>query len=142
MVPHAQKTPERLAVPGGNCDWERLTREVLAPWKKDGHAEFRRYDCRRNCLLAPETLDAELVILEGSYCNLPAIRVYADVCLFLDTPEDVRAERLRLRESPESLQRFYTKWIPLENAYYEAYRLPDSKCFVLSEQAIAPRCQK
>ena len=26
VVPHAQKTPERLAIPGGNCDAERLLR--------------------------------------------------------------------------------------------------------------------
>ena len=33
VVPHAQKTADRLAVPGGNCDADRLLREVILPWK-------------------------------------------------------------------------------------------------------------
>ena len=28
VVPHAQKTAERLSVPGGNCDVDRLVREI------------------------------------------------------------------------------------------------------------------
>ena len=29
VVPHTRKTEERLSIPGGNCDWERLTRTCL-----------------------------------------------------------------------------------------------------------------
>ena len=125
VVPHARKTPERLAIPGGNCDWERLVREVIAPWKAGESPEYRRYDCHRDALCAPEILRAERVlILEGSYSGLPAIRAHADVRVFVDTPEDVRMARLRQRESPESLRRFLEKWIPLENAYFRAYQIP------------------
>ena len=35
VIPHAQKTAERLAVPGGNCDADRLVKEVLLPWKHE-----------------------------------------------------------------------------------------------------------
>jgi len=126
VVPHAQKTPERLSVPGGNCDWERLTAEVLAPWKNGERPAYRRYDWNLDGLLPSETPESEnAIILEGSYCNLPAIRAYADVRLFLVTSEEIRMERLRERESPESLKRFFERWIPLENAYFEAYHLPD-----------------
>ena len=129
VIPHAQKTAERLAVPGGNCDAGRLVREVIAPWKQGGSVRFRKYDCRLDRLLPEETLpDSGMLILEGSYCNLPDIRKYADVRLFADTPEAVRAARLRDRESPASLQRFYDRWIPLENAYFEAFGLPDREC--------------
>lgn len=132
VVPHTRKTPERLSVPGGNCDWERLVREALAPWKKGERPRYQRYDCHTDCLLAPETLDAErVVILEGSYCNLPAIVEYADVQLFLNASEDVRMERLRMRESPQSLQRFHERWIPLEKAYFQTYGLPDRNCLIL-----------
>ena len=132
VVPHAQKTAERLAIPGGNCDWERLCREVIAPWKEEGLLQFQRYDFRHDCLVPPETLDAvSILILEGSYCNLPAIRAYADVRLFMMTPEKTRLERLRQRESPESLQRFFDRWIPLENAYFTAYDLPDAECILI-----------
>ena len=125
VVPHALKTPERLAVPGGNCDVERLAREVVIPFKSGNPVRYRRYDCRKDVLLPEEQLsDSKVLILEGSYCNLPGIREYADVRLFLDTPWEIRKARLLKRESAASLQQFYDRWIPLENAYFEAYHLP------------------
>ena len=133
VVPHERKTAERLAVPGGNCDWERLTAEVLEPWKEGRTGIFRRYDWGPGGLLPPEPLPAQRVmILEGTYCNLPAIRRLADIRLFLDTPAEVRRQRLEARESPASLRMFDQRWIPLENAYYEAYGLPDEGCAVIS----------
>ncbi len=132
VVPHARKTPERLAIPGGNCDWERLTREVLIPWKSGRTVRYRRYDCREDGLKAPETVTSgELLILEGCYCNLPALRAYADIRLFMEPPEEVRLERLRQRESPGSLENYFTRWIPLENAYFDAYSLPDPGCTIM-----------
>ncbi len=132
VIPYAQKTSERLAIPGGNCDAARLAREVVAPWKRDDPVKYRRYDCGKDRLLPEEELpDSGMLILEGSYSNLPAIREYADLCLFVDAPEEVRMDRLRKRESEESLIRFEEKWIPLENAYFEAYKLPDGRCLIV-----------
>ena len=132
VVPHPRKTPERLSIPGGNCDWERLTRDVLAPWKKGQTTWYQRYDFRADCLMPPEIIASkDLLILEGSYSNLPAIRELASLRFFVDIPLSIRLERLRQRESPESLKLFFSKWIPLENAYFEAYGLPDQGCVVL-----------
>lgn len=133
VIPHAQKTAERLARPGGNCDAERLVREVLAPFQKGEPVLYRRYDCRADRMTPEEELpgDAHILILEGSYCNLPLIRAYADLCLFVDAPEEIRMLRLQNRETPESLRRFREKWIPLENAYFEAYGLPDENCVLV-----------
>ena len=111
-----------------------LVKEIAAPWKGSGPVIFRRYDCRRDCLLPEETLpDCRILILEGSYCNLPAIREYADVRIFLDAPWETRLARLRERESEKSLQMFFDRWIPLENAYFRAYGLPDRECVVIGE---------
>lgn len=132
VIPHAQKTAERLAVPGGNCDAERLLREVIAPWKRGDAVWFRRYDCRQDALLPEEQLpDSRILILEGSYCNLPLLRAYADLFLFVDTPEAIRMDRLRRRESPASFQRFLDRWIPLESQYFAAYHLPDAQCILI-----------
>ena len=133
VIPHAQKTPERLAVPGGNCDAVRLVSEVVAPWKQGKPVVYRKYDFRHDCLMPEERLpDCRMLILEGSYCNLLAIRQYADIRLFVDAPWEIRQERLRKRESPQSLQMFYDRWIPLENHYFEAFGLPDPVCVVLT----------
>ena len=132
VIPHAKKTAERLAVPGGNCDAERLAAEVAAPWKRGGTALYRKYDCAADCLLpAQEIPECGVLILEGCYGNLPVLAALADVRLFLDTPWPVREARLRSRESAQSLERFYRRWIPLEDAYFEAYGLPDEGCVVI-----------
>ena len=136
VVPHAEKTEERLALPGGNCDAERLFREIVTPWKLHQPIRMRRYDCRADLLLPEEELPrSEILILEGCYCNMPAIRQEADVRIYLDVTPETQAERLQKRESPESLKRFYDRWIPLEKAYFAAYGLPDAGCTVIREQA-------
>ena len=134
VIPHGQKTPERLAIPGGNCDADRLCKEVVIPWKRGDTAFIRKYDCRNDRLLPTEKLpDSRILILEGSYSNLPMIREHADVRVFVNTPWEIRQERLIRRESPQSLQRFYDRWIPLEDRYFEAYGLPDRECILLTE---------
>lgn len=132
VIPHALKTPERLAVPGGNCDAERLAKEAVIPFKYGLPVKFRRYDCMKDALLPEEQLPpSQVLILEGSYCNLPVLRQYADVRLFLDVPWEIREARLLRRESPAAMRQFSSRWIPLENAYFEAYRLPDAGCVVI-----------
>ena len=129
VIPHVQKTAERLKIPGGNCDAERLLREVVIPWTEHQPVRMRRYDCKADILLPEKALpENDVLILEGSYSNLPGIREKADVRIFLDVSRDLQEARLRKRESPESLRRFYDRWIPLEAAYFTAYGLPDTKC--------------
>jgi len=135
VIPHAKKTEERLAVPGGNCDADRIVREILVPWSNEDPVRYRRYDCKADIFLPEEVLpESEILILEGSYSNLPGIREKADVRIFLDVSREVREMRLRKRESPESLKRFYERWIPLEEAYFAAFGLPDPDCILITGQ--------
>ena len=132
VIPHALKTAERLAVPGGNCDVERLMRETIIPWKNRRPVRMRRYDCKADRLLPEEALpDRDVLILEGSYCNLPPVRQEADLRIFLDISREEQRARLRQRETPEGMKRFDDLWIPLEEAYFTAYRLPDEECITL-----------
>ena len=134
VVPHSRKTKERLALPGGNCDAERLMREVVTPWRGGLPVLVSRYDCHADRLFPAEPLpECGVLVLEGSYCNLPPIWEAADVRFFLDTPPEIREARLRERESPESLRMFNERWIPLENAYFSAFGLPDAECVVIRE---------
>ena len=133
VIPHAQKTGERLAVPGGNCDAKRLAEEVAAPWKSGGPVTYRKYDCGADRLLPPEELpDSRILILEGSYCNLPEIRRFADVRLFVSAPLKEREKRLRRRESEQSLKMFHDRWIPLEDRYFAVFGLPDPGCIKIA----------
>ena len=133
VIPHPRKTAERLAMPGGNCEAERLVLEVLDPWKSGCPVQYRKYDCGQDRILPGQPLpESGTLIVEGCYCNLPGIRKFADLSLFMDTPEETRMARLKERETPESLKQYYEKWIPLENAYFDAYHLPDSDCVLIS----------
>ena len=132
VIPHAQKTPERLAIPGGNYDAQRLMSEVITPWSQHLPAVVRRYDCAKDCLAPDAPLpDSPLLFLEGCCSNLPALRALAGIRLFLDVPRKERIRRLTQRESADSLKQFHTRWIPLEDAYFGAFGLPDAGCLVL-----------
>ena len=130
VVPHRKKTPDRLAVPGGNCDAERLLQEVLVPFSAGRECCVRPYDCHADKLLPGKTLSpGGILILEGSYSLLPAFRELIKAEVFVSAPLEVRLRRLAERESPESLERFKSRWIPLEENYFRAYHLPNPECF-------------
>ena len=130
VIPHREKTAERLAIPGGNSDTERIVREIIAPWKAGEAVRYRRYNFMEDRMREAEEIPAgyTALILEGSYCNMPGIREAADIRIFVEAGWSTREARLRERESPESLARFYSRWIPLEDDYFAAYGLPDEGC--------------
>ncbi len=132
VIPHALKTAERLAQPGGNADVERLMQEVLTPWLLTGHALYRPYLCHMDMLGEPVQVEGQLLILEGSYCNLPEIRRHAALRLFVQVNANEQQSRLLRRVGPERLVQFNERWIPLEQAYFDAYSLPDEGCISVS----------
>ena len=139
FLPHALKTPQRLAIPGGNVDLERLMQEVIIPFAAGQPVVYRRYLCREDAFSAPIPLpDAPITILEGSYSMLPDIRRHADLTLFLWINPEVHQERLLQRVGAAWLKDFNARWIPLENAYFDAYHLPDESCVLVPQDVKAP----
>ena len=55
-------------------------------------------------------------------CLHPQLRPYYDVTAALSTDPAVQLERLSRRD-PDKLGAFIRRWIPLENAYFEAFSL-------------------
>lgn len=116
----AQRTPERLAVPGGNVEHERFLREVLLPLSRGEDVQYRRFDCSTQTLLPPVTVPCGRVnLIEGSYSCHPALRPYYDLRVLLTLSPDEQLRRLTAR-SPEKVPVFLAKWIPLEEAYFQA----------------------
>lgn len=132
VIPHEMKTPERLAIPGGNADAERLLTEVIRPWMAGEAACIRPYLCHEDRFGEAETLpEGRILLLEGTYSNLPDIAAHASLRLFLTIDPSAQQERLLGRVGPERLVAFNARWIPLENTYFGAYGLPDVGCIVL-----------
>lgn len=139
FLPHPMKTPQRLSQPGGNADWERLVEEFLTPWLRDGQACYRPYHCHTGQYGKPVTVPARpITILEGSYSLMPQIARHADVKVFLQVDPDTQRQRILRRNGEAMLKVFQERWIPLEQAYFSAFALPDGSCLTLpqSEQFV------
>lgn len=133
FLPHPAKTPERLAQPGGNADWERVVAEFLEPWQRGDAVSYRPYDCHSGDYAEPVSVPCkQYTILEGSYSLMPAIARHAALKLFLQIEEPIQHQRILARNGEKMLNMFIQRWIPLEKAYFQAYGLPDPSCLVLS----------
>ena len=122
-----QRTPERMAQPGGNFDRERFFAEVLSPLLEGRDASYRPYDCHAGALKAPVAAPLRPVVLaEGSYTCHPDLWPCYDLHVFVTAPLEVRLARLARRPGVD-LEAFRTRWIPLEEAYFAAERL-EQRC--------------
>lgn len=123
-----QRTPKRFAQPGGNMDRERFALEVLEPLSHGHTVQYRCWDCATLSMQPAVTiLPKTLNIIEGAYCMHPELEKYYHLSIFLHiTPEAQRA-RLAKRESPEKLSAFLTRWLPLEQQYFDILQ-PQKRC--------------
>ncbi len=139
FLPPELRTPERLAEPGGNVDYERFAEEVA---KKIGGGEFsyRIFDCSemtfRGRRLVPKK---ELTVIEGSYSLHPAAKLPADLKIFLTCSEEVQKKRLFARSGAALYQRFIREWIPMEERYFSAMSIPE-QCEWILDSAIKSGC--
>ncbi len=114
-----QRTPERLAEPGGNVDRERFLSEVLIPLSQKKTVCYRKFDCATRELMPPISVTPKaLTVIEGAYAMHPALAGYYDLSVFLDVSPDLQRERILKRNSHHMAERFFNEWIPLERLYF------------------------
>jgi len=121
-----QRTPQRLAEPGGNVDYERFSREILSPLLAGLPVRYKPWLCHSGAF-GPEITEnpCALSIVEGCYCLRPDLRNAFHLCIWVDTPWSVRRQRLLERGGSDVLARFEQQWIPLENRYFDHYHIAD-----------------
>ena len=126
-----QRTPERFAEVGGNVDYERFREEVLLPLKSGKAFSYRAFDCSTFTLAMPATVTPQkLIIIEGTYSNHPHFGNPYDLKILLTVDEET--QRKRILERPAFLhKRFFEEWIPMENRYFEAFRISDRSEIIL-----------
>lgn len=120
-----QKTPQRLAEPGGNVDYERFREEVLLPLQTGQNFSYRPYDCSTGGLKAPVAVTPRCInIIEGTYSHHPYFGDAYDLKVFLQVSEEVRRQRILLR--PAFLHsRFFEQWIPMEQKYFSCFSVAE-----------------
>ena len=115
-----QRTPARLAEPGGNVDRERFLEEVLLPLSRKLPVDYRPFDCSTFTLHPAVTfLPTQLTVIEGAYSMHPTLSGYYDFSVFLDIPAPLQKKRIEKRNSPDKASRFFSTWIPMENLYFK-----------------------
>lgn len=130
-LPFEKRVSGWETVPAANMDFDRLRREVLEPASRGMTAVTRRYRCMEGTYLPEETIPPRAVILvEGSYSHHPALADLYDVKIFLTCSPQTQEERLRAREG-DYYPMFPARWIPLEEGYFQRYRVPESADLVL-----------
>ena len=120
LQPH-MRTPERLSQTGGNVDAERFVAEVLLPASLGETAQVRKYDCHEDLLMpAMPVAPGQIVIIEGAYSLHPLLAPYYSLKVFCRIDPSLQLSRILARNGAAALEVFQTRWIPLENKYFEA----------------------
>lgn len=140
FLPFPLRTPERLSTPGGNVDDQRMREEVLTPLTHGKPVTLRSFDCHTGALRAPlEVPYRPLNLVEGSYAHHPALRDCYDLTVFLTCSQEEQRRRLLVREGEAGLEPFLTRWIPMEERYFEALHIEqDSDLSVDTTSFFAP----
>ncbi len=121
-----QRTKERLQIPGENVDHERFMEEVLIPYREGEHIIYRPYDCRTQCLSEPVSIrNARVLIAEGAYSCHKELFPWYDLHIFMDVNPTLQMQRIIARNGAEAAERFKGLWIPLEEAYFEAFQVKE-----------------
>lgn len=136
FLPPAMRTKERLSMPGGNVDFERFEKEVLRPLSQGMDAVYQPFCCGSGTFLPAVTVPAgPLILVEGSYSMHPALMDYYNLRIFSTCSKDIQLERILKRSGPKLLERFTAEWIPMEELYFDTFRVEEACDLILDTSA-------
>lgn len=122
FVPPALRSEERFKVPGSNVHYERFEKEVLPYIKSRKAFRYRIFDCSMMDYHGEKEIPvSEWRIVEGSYSQHPRFGKYADIAVYSDVEPAEQMERIKIRNGERMAEMFRTRWIPMEEAYFNAY---------------------
>lgn len=118
FLPAELRTPQRLAEPGGNIHYERFAKEVL-PFISQNEFTYRIFDCSTMSYNGTRKVSpSKWHVVEGTYSQHPQFSDYMNLCVFSDIDPQTQMERIIARNGPEMAEIFKTKWIPMEEKYF------------------------
>ena len=131
FLPFAQKTPERLAQPGGNVHYERFNEEVAPKLRSGEDFAYNVFDCSVGRLNGTQAVEKnDLIIVEGSYCQSPDVDFDYDLCIFVDIDPETQIKRIA-RRNPDMVENFRNRWIPMEEHYFSAFCIKEKADIVV-----------
>ena len=104
---------------------------MLFPLRSGKAFSYRPFDCSTFTLAAPVTVtQKKLNIIEGTYSHHPHFGNPYDLKILLTVDEETQHKRIL--ERPVFLhRRFFEEWIPMENRYFEVFRISDQANLIL-----------
>lgn len=133
FLPPGLRTEERLNEPGGNIHYERFIEQVLPNLKKEKDFSYQIFNCSfMRFLKTQEVKGSKLYVVEGSYSQHPRFGDYADLKLFLTVPYEEQLRRIQKRNGSESLESYKKYWIPMEEHYFETFKIAEKADEVIS----------
>lgn len=124
FLPPSFRSDSRLAEAGGNVHYERFAEEVLPLVGKVEHFAYRIFDCSTMDYGGSREVKAsKWRVAEGSYSTHPVFGDYADVKVFLDVEPEEQMRRILVRNGEAMAGMFARRWIPLEEAYFDAFQV-------------------
>ena len=122
-----QRSEARRNTPGENVDHERFLSEVLIPLSKGESFSYEAFDCHTLGFKQPIAVTPKsIAVVEGSYACHPSLCGYYDLRIFSDIDPDEQMRRITERNGIEGAARFKALWIPLEEAYFEAFLVKEN----------------
>ena len=126
FLPPSLRSPERLAEPGGNVDYERFSTEVLPHLNDPQGFSYICFDCSQMALGDARTVsESNYRIVEGSYSNHPTFGDYADFKILCDIDPETQMQRILTRNGEELAEMFRNRWIPMEENYFTTFNIRD-----------------
>ncbi len=114
-----------------NVHYERFEEEVFAPLKRGDSFTYRIFDCHRMDYHGSITIrQAPLTIIEGAYSLLPQWESLFDLKIFADVSPDEQKKRILRRNGEQAYHNFITKWIPMEEKYFQDYHVKE-RCDII-----------
>ena len=124
--PMELRTPERLAQPGGNVDYERFRDEALPHIAHPQAFSYPVFDCGEMRINGTrEVAASRFRIVEGAYSCHPELGNYMHIRVFSGITPDEQMARIRKRNGDEMAAMFASRWIPMEESYFTAFSIAE-----------------
>lgn len=132
------RTPERLSRPGENVDHKRFLDQALRPLCAGEQASYCPWDCHQGGFAPAITVPpCPLFITEGVYSLRPDLRDFYQLKIWVEVDWPTRQQRLLDRGGENCLARFQQLWIPLEDAYFDAFQVRSCCDYAVSGSSYA-----
>lgn len=132
FLPIELRNEERFKTPGNNIHKERFAKEVIPFIRNKEEFSYTRFDCSKMALGEKVTVGkADWRIAEGSYSHHPEFNRYYDISVFSRVNKKTQKERILKRNGTDMAKNFFTRWIPMENEYFKAYRIKEKSDIII-----------